>query len=206
MVTYTATASSNACDTTTVLYWTNTVTTSATTTVWPMWNNEYMTTTSTATTDRIWYRWQPVTAEEVWQAGWQPAPLTAEEVAEQARQARQREEESLRATEERVRIAREAEARAAELLKANLNESQAREFESEQAFTVISKDGERRYKVTRGWQHNVIKLDAHGKRLATLCAHPVHAVPESDNMLAQKLMLEHAEEEFLKIANERRLA
>lgn len=92
-------------------------------------------------------------------------------------------------------------ARAEQLLKENLDALQLEEFKVNKTFTVISRDGERRYRIRKGWAHNVERLDNTGQKMHTLCAHPVDPVPEYDNMLAQKLMLEHDEANFLKIAN-----
>jgi hypothetical protein len=103
--------------------------------------------------------------------------------------------------EEQTRLAREMEARAAALLREHLDAEQAKQFAKDRSFTVITKDGRRRYRVREGFQRNIDQVDPSGKRLRTLCAHCIEDLPVHDQMLAQKLMLEHREEEFLKMAN-----
>lgn len=166
---------------------------------WAAWNS---TTTATSTGDAVWYYWNLDTGEA---RQYQPRQQTPEELAETARVAREYQAELQRQAAEQNRIAEEAELRAAALLKENLAPAQREEYDREKFFTVISKDGRRRYRVNKGWSHNVEEIDESGKKIATLCAHPVEAVPAHDNMLAQKLMLEHDEERFLRIANRKRL-
>jgi hypothetical protein len=99
----------------------------------------------------------------------------------------------------------QADERAEVLLRSSLNPRQLEQFQRDRCFTVISKDGQRQYRIRKGWAHNVERIDNTGKRLHTLCAHPIEPVPEYDNMLTQKLFLEHAEEDFLRMANVRRV-
>ncbi len=178
--------------------------TNTTTAAWVTWNTDYVTTAtatdSTVTAWMVWngQYWQMVAAPQVVQVQEQRTP---EELQEQARLAREREEECLRRAAEQRRIAEEAEARAEQLLKANLAPAQLEEFVKDRSFTVISKDGQRRYRVKHGWSHNVERIDDQGKRLHTLCAHPGEQVPQYDNQLTQKLWLEHDEAGFLQIAN-----
>jgi len=193
--------------------------TDSTTTTWYSWNTGYD--AGTATSDGTWYAWNSnawnsntgtaTTTNDVWLRWngqyWQastPQPareLTPAELQEQARIEREYEDRLLREAAECRRRAEEADARAELLLKANLQAEQLQEFEKRREFTVISQDGQRRYRVRRGWQHNVERIDEAGKRLHTLCAHPRERVSELDNMLVQKLWLEHDEEDFLQIAN-----
>lgn len=94
-----------------------------------------------------------------------------------------------------------AEAKARDLLLEHLTPEQAREFEASKSFVVTSRSG-RRYRITLGRAHNVHELDADGKPALELCGHVAdYAVPNGDNVLAQKLMLEASEEEYLKLAN-----
>lgn len=196
--------------TTTWKYWCDTSTATASTTIdtWAYWNQGYitnssayyMTATTTATSDTVWAYWNGSNWSYDRQQA-RPNAMTAEETAAHLRQQQELRERQAAAAAEATRLTAEIEARAEALLKANLDAQQAAEFEKERAFTVISKDGQRRYRVRKGWQHNVERIDAAGKKLHTLCAHPTDSVPHYDNMLAQKLLLEHAEDEFLKMAN-----
>jgi hypothetical protein len=95
-----------------------------------------------------------------------------------------------------------AEKKAVRLLKAHLDKEQLRCYVKYGHFYVTT--AKNKYKITRGWSHNiqVIKDD---KIIASLCAHPRMEVPKEDNMLAQKLWLEHDEDAFLKVANRSRL-
>lgn len=194
----------------------------STSTAWTYWNVQYTSGTNTTTADYTWAAWIDGTATTSassstsawikWNVNYtgedgnegyvvrveQPTP---EELARQAEEHRRREEELKRQAAEQARLAQEAEDRAAELLRLTLSPEQLAEFEKDRAFTVISKDGERKYRIKKGWSHNVERIDDAGKRLHTLCAHPETPVPHFDNMLAQKLMLEHDEQRFLKIAN-----
>lgn len=114
----------------------------------------------------------------------------------------------------RMNIARR---RALRLLLAQLTADQQQEWEKEQAFHVETADGRRRYRIRRGMHGNItlVKSDdpaVKGKRGqaikegAVFCwcvAHPDGRLPEEDNVLAQKLMLEspEGEHQFLLQAN-----
>lgn len=52
----------------------------------------------------------------------------------------------------------------------------------------------------RGWSGNVEEIDDAGKATVRYCIHPTIGVPHPDNQLAQKLMLEHDEAGFRKVA------
>lgn len=165
---------------------------------WPAWNTSTATSCATTNTATTWVYWNDqyyVLAEPV------TNPMTADQLAEAAQRHRERQAELQAQAAKQARLAAEADSRAAELLKANLTEAQRLELAREQSFTVVSRDGQRNYRVKKGWSHNVERIDEAGKRLHTLCAHPSVNVPLYDNMLAQKLMLEHSEDDFLRIAN-----
>jgi len=190
---YTVTSSWSAWNVDWSYYSTGTATTTADYT-WGGWNGG---TGTSITTDTVWYQWsngfvEPVEIPEAQR-------LTREQVEAKAAE--------IRAEAERLRKeAEEADARAEELLKQHLDEPQAAEYNKDKTFTVISKDGQRKYKIQKGWSHNVVRIDDNGRPVQSFCAHPSWSVPEHDNMLAQKLMLETAEEAFLAIANKRQIA
>jgi hypothetical protein len=126
-----------------------------------------------------------------------PRELTPEERAEReaAQAAVQRREAELRRERE------DAEARAERLLLETLSPLARVQYLANGTVTVIAKSG-RVYAIAKGRARNVYELDpATRARRSRLCAHPVDGVPDQDTMLAQKLMLEHAEEEFLAMAN-----
>jgi len=95
----------------------------------------------------------------------------------------------------------EAVDRARELLLSHLTDEQRRTFENNGWFVVEGGRTGGRYRIRQGYAGNVDVLD--GDLVShKLCAHadPV-AVPWPDQMLAQKLMLEIDEDDFLAIAN-----
>jgi hypothetical protein len=164
------------------------------------------TTNSTSTSNTIWSYWvaagtSPLTTST---AIWYQWNGNYYQNAAGLQLANQMSERAQRELEKNAQLRKEfarAEERAATLLKQSLNQKQLEEFEKDRCFTVISKDGQRRYRINKGWAMNVEKVDPAGKRIYRLCAHPTVHVPEFDNMLMQKLMLENSEEEFIRIAN-----
>lgn len=92
----------------------------------------------------------------------------------------------------------EAHERSMRLLRSALSERQREEL-ARGYFEVCAPSG-RRYRVySDSASGNVQEHDDRG-HLSTYCAHPV-GVPLGDQLLAQKLMLETDEEEFLRVAN-----
>lgn len=120
-----------------------------------------------------------------------PEELARAEAAQAEWVARQAEEKLLRAV---------AKGRARELLLERLSVAQREEFERDGSFRVLSQKG-RVYRVRLGWTRNVDLLDGDGRVEAHFCLHPETDVPEEDNVLAQKLLLECCEDDFLRIAN-----
>lgn len=112
-----------------------------------------------------------------------------------------------RDTERQAQLAAEAERRkqaterARQLLVAMLDREQQEEFAKNRSFIVHTKDRQRRYQVTYGTAGNVLLLNPAGQTIAKFCIHPEEEVPTPDVMLAQKLLLETDEQQFLKIAN-----
>ena len=94
--------------------------------------------------------------------------------------------------------ARGAEGRSLDLLMRCLTREQRAEFERFRTFTVRGKSG-RLYRITYATTANVEVVMATGEVLSRLCAGPA-GVPTPAVMLAQKLMLETAEQEFIRIA------
>lgn len=89
--------------------------------------------------------------------------------------------------------------RATDLLRSVLDDEQEAELLTHARFHVRSQKG-KLYRIRRGWSHSVDLIED-GVIKGTYCIHPKAAVPTEDSMVAQKLMLESAEDEFLRIAN-----
>jgi hypothetical protein len=180
---------------------------------WPLWNTSYtmstISVTSSTTNGSIWTIWTgslsstSITSNVgnvIW-TNWSaainvpPRPIAAEALAAQQRD-----------NERRRRLAIEADGarrRAEALLRGCLTDEQREDLEKKNCFYLrtIAKDGaERRYRIDRGTHGNVKLLDKDGRILGAYCVQP-RAVPTEDAMLAQKLWLEHDEEEFKKKAN-----
>jgi len=163
-------------------------------TIWLNWNAT--TTTATIVTD-CWPSWfMDSIAVSYGNAATSVAVLLQPPTAEQSATRR-------RLVEEARRKCTEANRRARELLLAHLDEQQRSELERENRFHLIV--GERTYRVRRGRQGN-IDLIEQGRPTRRYCIHPAEFLPDYDNLLAQKLLLETDEQEFLRIANETWLA
>ncbi len=98
---------------------------------------------------------------------------------------------------EKKRIA--AEAKAEELLLMCLNDLQ-KEVYLKHGYLEINTD-KAKYRIKKGWSKNIEKIGVDGKAEICYCIHPEILVPTADNMLAQKLMIQYNEEEFLRLAN-----
>lgn len=105
------------------------------------------------------------------------------------------------AARELDRQAAESSKRATALLIQHLDKAQVADFRANRQFIVHSRDGVRRYRVDYGRAGNVKLLGDGDRVVAKFCIHPDSPCPNEDVMLAQKLMLETDEEEFLRIAN-----
>jgi hypothetical protein len=88
--------------------------------------------------------------------------------------------------------------RSLRLLVRCLSKAQRDEFERSRSFTVRGRSGQP-YRITYGTTSNVEVVTRSGKVVSRLCAGPT-GLPTPAVMLAQKLMLETAESEFLRIA------
>ena len=166
--------------------------------------------TCTATTTNNWYGWNDVywvTATDSTWAGWTSGTITTSNnilirgnhnwaPAEQ--------------TEQQKAAAKKAKQRAERLLDESLSEAQREELAKERYFTVEGGGSKRRYRIKagKGVHGNVWEVDEQGREVASLCAAPRGSLPEADALIAQKLWLEHNEEEFRKVANisQRRVA
>lgn len=175
--------------------------------VWVQWNQEYygaLAGTTAASNVTVWGTWnQQVygTAYPIQQNQYVPPQQTEEQ--------RQADVERLRVNAEAARLrAEEAQAaakKAKELLIAALTLAQREQFAKENAFELQVND--KLYRIRPG--HRVERLNSKTKKTESyFCIHPSHEhrLPNEDVALGQKLFLEAAEAEFLRIANETRAA
>jgi hypothetical protein len=96
---------------------------------------------------------------------------------------------------------REAHARGLRLLTNNLSPAQRAQYDEYGYFEVIGGDTGKRYRITKGYQMNVLEMGKNGKRTRSLCFVPKGALVLGDVMLAQKLALELFESHALAVAN-----
>ena len=170
-----------------------------TATTWLTWN---CTTNSTTTScsDNTWTTWSGTTAATNNASNtvtWHCAEISA---AEQKRidQANIKRDEKLKEIAEQRKVAKQ---KAERLLKRHLTKEQEDQYEDEKTFHVISENGHRYEVDCQKRSENVYKLDKRGRRIMRYCIHARSDIPLPDNALAQKLMLEHNEKEFLRVAN-----
>ncbi len=150
----------------------------------------------------IWVQGDYQEPQNIWQNWSEGVALTQEAVHRQqemfARQAEiQKEADAKRAV---------AEERAKKLLITQLDERQAEQFHKTKTIDVISRHSRRTYRLRYAWTGNVDVISPEGKVIERMCIHPSVHVPMPDHLLAQKLMIEHDEESFRKIANITRVA
>lgn len=128
----------------------------------------------------------------------------ASQMSDDQRRAHQDQAEALQqARLERVKEYEEAGAKAKELLLEHLTPTQKETFNKNKWFVVEGGKSKQQYRI-RAEYHTINIEVMDGKKVShKLCAH-VHGsagVPLHDHILAQKIMLESAEDDFLKIAN-----
>lgn len=90
--------------------------------------------------------------------------------------------------------------RAKELLLEHLDEEQRDRFERHKRFRVRGSHGGV-YDICHQTVQRIEEVGERDRVLGTYCIHAGGYVPEPDNMLAKKLMIEADEERFLAIAN-----
>lgn len=194
-------------------------TTAMTSNVWSMWASNTITHSVTSNAE-TWVRWQTLDG----QAGVirSPAGLSitshyaererqlerykVEESEEQKKaradqEARWRAEEVERQRKYQEEIQRQADAnkRAMSLLHSCMTPEQRECLRQHKYFIVVARSG-RRYRIDEGTHGNVRVIDKNGSILERLCIQP-NGVPLGDSMLAQKLLIETAEDVFRQHAN-----
>lgn len=180
----------------------------ATSVCWDCWNS-----TATATTIPVWDQWIASTATNTYTTqAWKSWNTLGSQKPCPNYAAQQQQLEAIRLEQERqmnryrVEVAAveakraAAEKRAGVLLESVLSPQECKRLADSGYFIVRGRSG-CRYRIRRGRSGNIDVVDKEGFITARLCAHPVLHVPDSDTMLAQKLMLEHDEAAFLKVAN-----
>jgi hypothetical protein len=159
-------------------------------------------TTSSETNEQTWVYWvahNSITGQtEVYQQPqvYKPPVLTPEQVEAQRVAA----EVAKVAAEAKAKAEKEAADRAEEILLEHLEEPQKKQWKERQEFVVLSQTG-RKFKITKQRNQNVLEINRLGKRMQGFCiVRP--DVPLSDQLLMQKLLLEHAEDDFMRIAHQ----
>lgn len=160
--------------------------------------------------DGTWYAWTGSATNDVWEiwadSGTSGSTYNAAdchvptEVGETPEQRAERGKERRLAADKVVEAKKIANGRADALLKSMLNDTQRKNLEEVSVFLVKS-ESERMFRIRRGG--GVDELNEDDKVIARYCIH--HSwedkLPVADTMLAQKLMLEMSEAEFMRIAN-----
>jgi hypothetical protein len=183
--------------------WSTNVTNATTTArelVWTAWsegftvNSTSITTAATSTESLLWRVWN----DQVQAITWRQVRETPEARAERSR----REAEAKRVQEQAALQRRQADERAERLLQSALTPEQRDELRSKQHFHCRSRSG-RLYRIHRGTHGNVRVVEGN-REVESLCVQP-NDVPAADAMLAQKLHIEHCEDDFRRTANIRRI-
>lgn len=101
-----------------------------------------------------------------------------------------------------AKVRHSAEDRAERLLIAYMTPAQRKSYACSNSFIVQGPSG-RRYSITaeNGLLFNIHELAEDGQVRLLWCAHAELDMPLGDHLLTQKLMLEHHEQEFRRIAN-----
>lgn len=171
--------------------WT-TSTTAATTDIYTIWCDS---TSATSTTFDYWIQEystiQTIRADQMQRA------------IERQQQLEQQRQESERSFHEQQKQKQQARRKAKVLLLENLNTQQIKEYNKEGHFFVVSPSG-RLYRIREGRSINIDLMKGNSRIDVEkrLCAHPDILCPNEDTMLAQKLYLENMEQEFLRVANQ----
>lgn len=177
--------------------------TNAATDVWRIWNNGH---DSTTCGSNIWASTTNSCTEihvvpntvvwNTWNANWSP---TQARVISFPHETEEQRAQRLREYEDRQRIVSAAKHRAQELLLQVLNEEQRRDWSASGQFYLHV--GDRKYRIKRGRSGNVELVNSQNEVMERYCCHPTAQVPDEDTVLAQVMMLRHAERDFLKMAN-----
>jgi hypothetical protein len=170
-------------------------------TVWNGWVASSATSTGvTTTSNEIWCTWNDESSTQYVARTRAYIPPPETELQKQARL--EREAAWKQQEEERKRKEAEALQRAEDLLMLQLSEKQRSDWKKHKAFDVISQSG-KRFRIRNERSMNVDEYDANNKMVARHCIVSQTHVPAPDQYVMQKLMLEHQEADFMRIANHR---
>ena len=177
------------------------VTNSATTTT-----NHWIADQCTAAANAVWRSsgWQQCSHTKV---RWTPSVVaqeTPEQRVERAAKAELARQAAEREAAQRKVFMDTAKNRARRLLFSMLSPMQQKQLDEKNHFdlTVHGQDGSQRvYRIEYGYQGNVKLLVPDGQPVRRYCIHADSRLPYEDQMLAQKLLLEANEQDFLRIAN-----
>lgn len=212
MSTLSSAATTSAVTSNNVTIWYDWNQTYTTANVWNEWNTNIHLNTTTAGTAETWVRWQTMGGQQGFvrtQGGLVAPPDRRIQVAESEEQkklraeqeARWRAEDAIRQQKyaEEQRLLLEAQARARKLLLSCLTPEQKASLEKLKFFYVTARSG-RKYRIDEGTHGNVKVVDRDNRVIERLCIQP-NGVPVGDSMLAQKLLIETAEDVFRQHAN-----
>lgn len=174
---------------------------------WQCWNQVYVTgntTTINTPISNAWVVWNGdyVAGNTVTVNGYVQGAWVDERTPEQIEADRVRVQNETRIDNERKLLAKK---KATDALKGTLSKHQVEQFDKEGTFELQVND--RLYRIRPGAR--VERLCPQTKKVQSyFCIHPhnAHELPAEDVALSQKLMLEAAEAEFLRLANETRAA
>lgn len=178
-----------------------------TSSVWLTWNDAYPPTGAS----QAWTYWNATASSYTNARVVVPEAPRPVETPEQ-RAVRQRQQGILRNRARAHRLRQNVARRRAEaLLLEHLDVDQRAEWAASRSFHVATADGVRRYRIKLGLAGNValvkdgeLEPRVAGGHLRRFCMHVYHPdgkIPDEDNVLAQKLLLESDEAEFLRLAN-----
>lgn len=153
--------------------------------------------TGASTTNGTWDVWIDATgssSNDTW-TGWIDIGTTSGALSWQASQPG---EEQIAARKEAEAAKKATESRARELLLSVLDGGQKKAYRKDRKFPVVGSNG-KRYLLG---DHVTAELGDAGKVVARFCIHTkAWQIPQADQVLARKLLLEADEDTFLRIAN-----
>jgi hypothetical protein len=173
---------------------------------------------TTAVADDCYYAW-PTTTTNIYATGtyydgwgqtywptyepYEPPVLTPAEQRRAEVERRCWERAAAVARRKRGRAHLTAQQKAERILLQHLTPEQRDEYQRLQRFSVIGPDGHI-YRINRGRSGNVQLIEETEEGVIGVeqfCIHPIEYVPDEDNMLAQKLLIESDLASFRRIAN-----
>ncbi len=179
------------------------VTTTSSTAVWDTWMQQATTTFADAAntiSNHVWTTWNTSTTNgSLGYRGTAPPDTRTEWEKRRDRLVLQNRN---RARYMRTRVAKRT---AEELLLSTFTVEERDEWEALDRVTVIAPDGAT-YRIRRGWAGNIDVIEGDDEIVERWCVHPSRPIPEADNVLGQKLMIESGHADELRgIANVTRL-